>query len=164
MGFVPGYRGWPFHILFYQCCESRLMSPHWFLRTFSISDPCHVLEITSISTPTPLPTHTSCNFPFILVAIWPSLLSLSVPDPEIHSNVLPIPSTTQTPPSIFLLWLFYSLLLSEIQASLLWPSFFFSLLWSVEYSMSILYFMAYSHLSLNTNQACVFGPGLPSLR
>ena len=50
---------------------------------------------------------------------------------------------------------------SEIQASLLGPSFLFSFVGSVECSVAILYFMANIHLLVSTYHSCPLGSGLP---
>jgi hypothetical protein len=73
-----------------------------------------------------LSTPVSCRFPFILMAIWPYLLSLPTPDPE---PSLPFPSWSPLP-SIFhppsASYDYFFPCLSEIQASSLVPSFLFS--------------------------------------
>ena len=73
-----------------QCCESQLNTPLLIVG--------HLPSPRSLSGDAPyLPTPVSCRFPFILMAIWPSLLSFLTPDPEPH----PFPSPSSSLPSSF---------------------------------------------------------------
>lgn len=114
--------------------------------------------------PEPHPTLRSCRCPFILLALWASLLSPS------HTSCctpfpLPFPSPILVPPSILLPSMtILSPLLCEIQSCPLGPSFLFNFFGSVECSMSILYFMANIHLLVRPHQVCPLGSGLSHSR
>ena len=81
----------------------------------------------------PTPAPTTYSYVNNQLDIWPTLLSLPTPDPE-----LSIPSPTFCLLTVAILFP----LLSEIQAFSLVFSFLFSFLESVDYSMGIPYFMA----------------------
>jgi hypothetical protein len=55
-------------------------------------------------------------------------------------------------------------LLSRIEASTLWSSFFMSFIWSVRCILGILSFMPNIHLSVNTYHACSLVTRLPYSR
>jgi len=69
---------------------------------------------------------------------WPFSHLLSFPTPD--TELLPISPLSKFPPSFFLLWLFSSPLLIEIQASLPVPFSLFSFVGSVMYSMVPLFY------------------------
>lgn len=141
MGFQPGSRR----------CSLCISHPHLYeshLRSLPVIDswkhsPSQVSDISLRFPPsTPSPCYT---YPFILLALWPSLLFLSTPDPQSpHSPTCllshPVPSL-HLPPIIILL-----LLLSEIQATSHKSSFLFSS-GSMECIMGNLYFIVRVHLS-----------------
>ena len=107
---------------------------HWFSCVSPIPGLWHVLEMSPIS-----PTPVSCNFPFILMTIWPSLLSFPIHDLELTPLLLPI--TFPFPPSASYDY-FYSPFSVRVNLSCLGLPSCFSFLGSMECSMGILYFMA----------------------
>ncbi|EDL27184.1 mCG144766, partial [Mus musculus] len=138
-GALPGYKRRPLQVPYPQCCQSQLRTSPLILG--------HLCYPRSLSLPGDapyIPTPVSCRFPFILVAIWPSLVSIPIPDPE-----LPFPSPLPLPPSSlssFALMAILFPLLSKIQAFLLMPPFLFSFFGSAECSVETPYFMANIHL------------------
>lgn len=70
--------------------------------------PLSLVSVTSWRYDPPPPSAHPVNyrFSFILISIWPSILSLPTSNSE-SSIPLPIPSPTWFPPSMCLLWLFY---------------------------------------------------------
>ena len=115
------------------------------------------------------------SFSFILLAIWPSLLLLSTPDPE-SPNFPPYPLF---PTVLSLHWHLMSVLfplLSEIQESSLVPSFLFSFFGSVECSIIFIWVLnnwsrgypksCYLHVEYNllSGLPCLssVGEGVPS--
>ena len=120
--------------------------PHpWCLglsRDFLCSPP-HTLHI-SIHSPDPLGFSPVSSYTWSCPPSFPPPL-LSHPDLSLL-----------LPPMIILFPL-----LSEIEASLLGPSFLLWFLWSVSYIMGILNFLANIHLSVSIYYVCPFGSGLP---
>ena len=102
-------------------------------------------QVSFSSWPRPLPPYpVSCRCPFILMATWPSLLSVPVPDLEPHIP-LPIPLL----PISLSLSASYDYFISPSKwdsKSSVVLSFSFSFFGSVECSMGILHFMANIHL------------------
>jgi hypothetical protein len=92
-GFLPGFRRWPLQVPYHQCCESQLRSPPLIPRYFPYSwSPSHHGYDPHLLTP------ITCRFLFILIATWPSLLSLDNLIMNLLILLFPIPSLTQFSP------------------------------------------------------------------
>ena len=77
MGFLTCYKTWPLQVPYPQYCESQLRSSPLILEPLPYpSSRCYPGEHPQLHIP------TSCRFPLILKAIWPSPLSLPTLDPE----------------------------------------------------------------------------------
>jgi hypothetical protein len=154
---LPGYRKWPSGSIFpllgvlYKDTPIDLWDPPLPTSVALPRDSHHPLYLASF------------RFPFVLLALWLSLLSLPTIDPE-HSYSPPYPlshpvPTLHMPP----LTILFSLL-SEIQAFSLGPSFLFSFFGSVECIVRAPYFMIDIHLYVGTWQAFLFESELPHSR
>ena len=134
LSFLPGYRRWHLQVPYSQCWESQLRLPPLILVSLPYSDFCLILEMSPTS---PL---ISCRFPFAFMAI--SSVP-STPDTENHPSHNPSPSSSLLSSASYY---YFITLISDIQASLIVPSMFFSFYKSVNYSMGVLNFMASSLL------------------
>jgi hypothetical protein len=120
LAFLPGYRRWPLQVPCPQCCEPQLRSPPLILG--SLSYPRSLVHPGDAPPPASLPPSVADFYSFS----WPSgclscptLILNTYPHSPLHPLSLPGPSL-----HLPLMTILFPLV-SEIQASLLVPSFLF---------------------------------------
>lgn len=143
-------------LLLGHCLPSLLLKSPTPLLGFFLQHPRSQGQPRDPPPPCPPPILSTCRFPFILLNLWASLLSLPIPDPAPLLPSLSHPCPFLPLPNMTILFP----LLGGIEASSLEPFFLFNFFGLVGYIIGTLYFVDTLHLSVST---CPFESELPHL-